>query len=251
MGPGSLADVSSLPVLLVEHEAQCPPGWVGEWLAEAGCRLDVRRPYRGDALPERLDGHGGMVVLGGSMGASSDHDHPWLGPVKRLVRQGAEDEIPVLGICLGHQLAAVALGGEVHLNPRGQQIGLLDIGWTVGAAHDRLSAAVSSARFALHWNSDVVTAAPVGSEVLAETPAGELQAARFAPTVWGVQWHPEVDAGIVAVWAEEDRDSVAERGLDVDAYVTALADARDELRASWQPLAARFAALTFEAAPTW
>jgi GMP synthase (glutamine-hydrolysing) len=243
--------VSSLPVLLVEHEAQCPPGWVGEWLAEAGCRLDVRRPYRGDALPERLDEHAGMVVLGGSMHAGSDHDHPWLGPVKQLVRGGADNAVPVLGICLGHQLAAVALGGVVQANPRGQQVGVLPVGWTSAAAQDPLMAAVCAARVALHWNSDVVTVAPAGSEVLAETTAGELQAARFAPTVWGVQWHPEVGERIVSVWAEEDRDSVAQRGLDVDEYVAAVAAAHDELRRGWQPLAARFAALARDAAPTW
>lgn len=243
--------MSSLPVLVVEHEAQCPPGWVGDWLAEAGCRLDVRRPYRGDALPEQLDEHGGMVVLGGSMDAYAHRDHPWLLQVRLLVRRAADEEVPVLGICLGHQLAAVALGGAVRRNPRGQQIGVLRVGWTPEAAEDPLMGAVASARSALHWNSDVVVVAPRGSTVLAETTAGELQAARFAPTVWGIQWHPEVDEAIVAAWAEEDRDLVAERGLDVQEYVAAVAAARQELRDAWQPLAARFAAMTREASPAW
>lgn len=243
--------MSSLPVLVVEHDAQCPPGWVGDWLAEAGCRLDVRRPYRGDALPEQLDEHGGMVVLGGSMDAYAHRDHPWLLQVRLLVRRAADEEVPVLGICLGHQLAAVALGGAVRRNPRGQQIGVLRVGWTPEAAEDPLMGAVASAGPALHWNSDVVVVAPRGSTVLAETTAGELQAARFAPTVWGIQWHPEVDEAIVAAWAEEDRDRVAERGLDVQEYVAAVAAARQELRDAWQPLAARFAAMTREASPAW
>jgi len=225
---------------------------VGEWLAGAGCPLDVRRPYRGDALPDGLEEHGGLVVLGGSMSACSDHDHPWLARVKRLVRDGADRDVPVLGVCLGHQLAAVALGGEAGVNPRGQQIGVLDIGWTPAAQRDPLVAPVSSAaRAALHWNSDVALVAPAGTEVLAETTAGELQAARFTSTVWGVQWHPEVDEDIVAAWAEEDRDAVAERGLDVDRYVGELVAARDELRRSWQPLADRFAEMTREAVRRW
>jgi GMP synthase (glutamine-hydrolysing) len=243
--------VTGAPVLLVEHEAQCPPGWVGEWLAAAGCPLDVRRPYRGDVLPEGLEEHGGLVVLGGSMSACSDHDHPWLGRVKRLIRDGADRGVPVLGICLGHQLAAAALGGEVGVNPRGQQIGLQGIGWTRAARRDPLTAPVSSARAALHWNQDLVHVAPPGTEVLAETAAGELQAARFAPTVWGVQWHPEADEEIVSVWAENDRDAVAERGLDVDRYVGELAAAREELRRSWQPLADRFATMTRETVRRW
>ena len=59
--------MSSAPLLVVEHESQCPPGWMGEWLADAGADLDVRRPYRGDPLPEDLSGHAGMLVL--------DHEH--------------------------------------------------------------------------------------------------------------------------------------------------------------------------------
>lgn len=242
---------SSVPVLVVEHETQCPPGWVGDWLMESGCLLDVRRPYRGESLPERLDEHAGMVVLGGSMDAYAHRRYPWLLQVRQLVRRAADQEVPVLGICLGHQLAAVALGGEVRVNPRGRQIGVLRVGWTPAASEDLLMGAVSSARVALHWNTDIVTVAPVGTEVLAETTAGELQAARFAPTVWGVQWHPEVGAHIAKAWADEDRDAAVERGMDVDEYAVAVAAAECELRASWQPLAARFAAVTMDAAPTW
>jgi GMP synthase (glutamine-hydrolysing) len=239
------------PLLLVEHEAMCPPGWVGEWLTDAGCTLDVRRPYAGDELPEDLARHGGMVVLGGSMDACSDARHPWLTQVKHLVRLAAEEHVPVLGICLGHQVAAVALGGAVEVNPRGQQIGVLDFGWSPDAAGDPLLGAVTSARAGVQWNNDIVSVPPTGTEVLARTPHGEIQAARFAPTVWGVQSHPEAGEEIVAGWAENDRDSAAERGVDVDEYLATVARARDELRTTWQPLAARFAALCRQRVPAW
>jgi GMP synthase (glutamine-hydrolysing) len=243
--------VTSLPVLVVEHEAMCPPGWVGEWLTEAGRDLDLRRPYSGDPLPEHLDDHRSMVVLGGSMDAYSDDRHPWLAQVKQLVRGAARERVPTLGICLGHQLAAVALGGAVQQNPRGQQIGVLEFGWTSSATADPLLGPVSDAGTAVQWNNDIVITAPVGTEILARTPAGELQAARFAPSVWGVQSHPEAGEEIVSSWAENDRDSAVERGIDVDEYVAKVAAARDELRASWQPLATRFAALDREVARGW
>ncbi len=77
--------MSTQPLLVVEHEAQCPPGWLGEWLADAGADLDVRRPYAGDELPGDLGSHSGMLVLGGEMGAYDDETYPWLTEVKRLV----------------------------------------------------------------------------------------------------------------------------------------------------------------------
>jgi GMP synthase (glutamine-hydrolysing) len=235
-------------VLVVEHEAQCPPAWMEEWLEAAGATVEVRRPYAGDALPERLDGHAGWVVLGGSMGAHDDAEHPWLTDVKRLVRVAADARVPTLGICLGHQLCAVALGGEVRRNPRGQQIGVLDVGWTDEAKEDPLFARLTDPARAVQWNDDLVLTPPPGAVTLAETPAGELQAARFAPTVWGVQWHPEAGAEVVRPWADSDRDRVRERGVDVEDYVASVASARDELRATWRGLADGFMALIREAA---
>jgi GMP synthase (glutamine-hydrolysing) len=67
-------EVASDPVLVVQHEDACPPAWLGEWLTAGGLTLDVRRPYAGEALPESMSAHSGLVVLGGSMGAY-DEDH--------------------------------------------------------------------------------------------------------------------------------------------------------------------------------
>lgn len=236
--------MSIQPLLVVEHEAQCPPGWLGEWLVAAGAELDVRRPYAGDQLPEDLAAHSGMLVLGGEMGAHDDATSPWLGDVKRLVRGAVTEEVPVLGVCLGLQLAAVALGGEVGANPRGQQIGVLEVGWSDAARDDRLVGTLAVREGpspAVQWNNDVVTRLPPGAVSLARTGRDELQAARLAPTVWGVQWHPEAGAEIIGPWAEHDRDDALERGVDLDAYVGEVAAARDELRAAWRPLADAFA----------
>ena len=145
----------------------------------------------------------------------------------------------MLGICLGHQLVAVALGGEVGAGPRGQQIGVLDVGWTAGRTTTGCSARSRRAADApaVQWNNDVVTRLPDGAVALARTPRGELQAARFAPAVWGVQWHPEAGEEIIRPWADHDRDDAVERGVDVDAYVADVAAARDRLRATWRVLA--------------
>lgn len=227
----------------------CPPGWVGEWLTDAGADVDVRQPYDGGDLPATLDDHDAMVVLGGSMGAYDDADHAWLTDVKELVRHAAARGVPTWGICLGHQLCAVALGGEVVRNPRGQQIGVIEVGWRPGAADDALFATVPRPTRAAQWNNDIVARLPDGALTLAATGHGELQAARFAPTVWGVQWHPEAGRDIVRVWADNDRDEAVERGVDVDEYVGQVTDAEPELRATWQPLADGFVARARTRAP--
>lgn len=241
--------MSTATLLVVEHEEDCPPGWMGEWLAGAGARLDVRRPYRGEPLPESLAGHDGLLVLGGSMGAQDDATHAWLTTVKHLVRVAVRDHVPTLGICLGHQLCAAALGGRVEPNPRGQQLGVLDVGWTAAADTDPLLGPVAVRRpsRAVQWNNDLVVEAPPGCVVLARTPSDEVQAARYAPTVWGVQWHPEADERIVRRWAEHDRDHAVERGVDLDHHLAQIAAAEQELRATWLRLAETFTQLTARA----
>jgi GMP synthase (glutamine-hydrolysing) len=222
-------------VLCVQHQDDCPPALVGEWLGEAGCVLDVRRPYAGDGLPDDLAGHDAFLVLGGSMGADDDGRHDWLAPTKALVRDAVTRGTPTLGICLGHQLVAVALGGEVARNPLGQQLGLLPIGWTDEAGHDPLARGLVGTGYGVHWNDDVVTRPPEGTAVLARTPAGELQVARFAPRVWGVQLHPEVDEVVIETWAADDRERHDE-GVLTD-VVRRVAAARSELESGWRPLA--------------
>lgn len=232
--------MTSKPVLVVQHEDECPPAWFGQWLEEAGLTLDVRRPYAsGDVaqLPTDLSGHGGLLVLGGHMGANDDDEVPWLTPVKELVREAARDRVPTLGICLGHQLVAVALGGVVTTNPNGPQRGALEQGW-MGTPDALLG---SQPARGVQWNNDVVVQLPAGAVLLAATPAGEPQAVRHADTVWGVQCHPEADVDVVAPWADEDRR--AGEGLAVDAAVAEVRAHTEEMHRSWRRVARTFAGL--------
>ncbi|MGO4257442.1 type 1 glutamine amidotransferase [Marmoricola sp. RAF53] len=226
--------MTSRPVLVVQHQDDCPPAWFGTWIEAAGVVLDLRRPYRGDVLPADLAGHAGLLVLGGSMNATDEQATPWLGPTKELVRAAVAGGVPVLGICLGHQIVADALGGGVAVNPAGTQRGLLAVDWSEAAAADPVFAA-RPARVA-HWNDDVVLAPPPAATVLATAPGGEVQALRFADRAWGIQSHPEVDEVVLATWAEED-------GVDVADFLAAFAAERDALLAAWRPVATAFARL--------
>jgi GMP synthase (glutamine-hydrolysing) len=227
-------------VLVVQHQDDCPPALVGRWLLEAGCVLDIRRPYAGGLpLPLELKDHEALLVLGGSMGANDDDQHPWLPSAKELVRVAAAERKPALGICLGHQLAAAALGGTVAANPQGRQFGVLPVGWTSRAAGDPVLGSMPER--VIHWNNDVVTELPRKAVVLAHAPDGTVQAARLAESVWGIQAHPEVDEDIVARWAADERDQIGPEL--VDRRLADMVAAGPQLERAWQPVAAAFAAL--------
>jgi GMP synthase (glutamine-hydrolysing) len=223
---------------VIEHETEDPVHLMGTWMGDA-VEVVACRPYDGEPLPESLEGYAGLVVMGGAMGANDDEKAAWLPGTRQLIRSAAGTGLPALCICLGHQLAAVAMGGEVLPNPRGRQFGLLPVGWAAAAADDPLFGAVADSPRALQWNDDIVTRLPEGAVRLATAPGGEVQAARYAETVWGVQWHPEVDEPLVRLWTADGGVDPAE----AEAQLQDLARSSDELERSWRPLAVRFTEL--------
>ena len=191
-------------VLVVQHEDECPVAMVEPWLAEVGLDCDVLAAHRGRAVPAHLVDHVGLVVLGGRMGAQDDAEHRWLAPTRALIATVAAGGMPFLGVCLGHQLAAVALGGQVARHARPTRA-LHPLGLTAQGRADELLGGLVGGPEVLHWNNDVVTRPPAGSTVLARTPDGAVQALRLGPVAWGVQFHPEVTAAVVRGWGT-DRD---------------------------------------------
>ena len=171
------------PILVVQHAAVCPPGRVGAWLTEAGCALDVIRPYAGESQPDDLSDHAGLVVLGGEMGAYDDHLAPWLPATRTLLAHAVQAQRPTLAICLGHQLLSVACGGRVARSAAGQQGGAVPVGLTPAADTDPLFRGVAAGAVATHWNNDLVTSLPPGAVEVARTPAG-VQAMRVGERVW-------------------------------------------------------------------
>lgn len=227
-------------VLVVQHEDVCPVGMVGVWLERAGVGCDVLEAQHGRALPAALGEHVGLVVMGGRMAATDDADHRWLVPTRALIVGTVCAGLPFLGICLGHQLAAVALGGEVTPNPHGPTVGLQPWCPTPEGRQDQLVGALTPDTPVLHHNHDVAVRLPRTAVPLATAPDGSVQAARFGPRAWGVQFHPEVTTSTVQGWVTGPDDAA---GLGAARQV---GDRQAELHRAWEPLARRFARIALE-----
>jgi GMP synthase-like glutamine amidotransferase len=230
-------------LLIIQPDASDPLGPLGDWLTEAGAKLDVRLlPGQGLPAETELGDYAGIVVLGGSMGAADDARHPWLADVRRLLAVAASKRVPTLGICLGAQLLAVALGGRVEVGADGPEVGphlvaKKDAAWT-----DPLFADLPLMQDVLQFHADAITRLPPGAELLASAPRYAHQAFRFNRCVYGVQFHIETTPAVVESWAAEDPESaeLARPGsLEHDALITVHADIEE----TWRPFAQRFVRL--------
>lgn len=231
-------------LLILQHQESCPIGLFGPWLRDAGMEPHVIPLHQGNAVPAMLGDHAGLVVLGGRMGAGDDAQVRWLPAVRALIATTVSAGQPFLGICLGHQLAAMALGGRVQRNPAGRARGLTVVHRTDAGRSDPLLSVIRDGASAVQWNDDIVTVLPPGAVHLATSPDGTVQAARFGPRAWGVQFHPEVDAQIFASWTADAEHRAGQAvGVDPESVIASIAAAAPVLAQDWSPLARAFAAL--------
>ena len=211
------------PVAVLRHGHSIPAGYLGDVLADAGLPvLDVPL-YSGAELPD-LDDVSAVVILGGKMGAYEEGTYPFLAAEKELVREAARREMPLLGVCLGGQLAADALGGRAFLAPA-PEVEVLTVSLTAEGEADPVARHLDGP--ALVWHQDTWET-PEGAIELART--GNYPAAFRMGSVLGIQPHPEASPEIVKAWAAESPEWLDDRGFDADALITATEEQRDASR---------------------
>lgn len=180
--------------------------------------------------------------MGGGIGAYSDALHPWLPDIKSLIAVAVVGRIPLLGVSLGHQLVAVALGGTVTLNPNGPCRGLLPLRVTDLARLDPLFRHLPDDAQVVHWNDDVVVDLPAGAVALAYAPDGGLSAVRYAATCWGVQGNPEATAEAIEAWALHPSVPGLSPDADLPGLLTTVRAAAERTSTTWRPLLDEFLA---------
>ncbi|MGV9313243.1 type 1 glutamine amidotransferase [Streptomyces sp. NPDC003691] len=230
-------------ILVIQHEDGTGPGLVGEELAAAGLDRHLVHPWAGDEVPGSLGGYAGLLVLGGAPNADDEAAAPWLPAVRTLVREAVDTSVPLLGICLGGQIMASALGGSVQVRPQGPEVGAVPLRRLPAADGDPVFGDVPDGAAAAQWHWDEIGALPPGAVPLLTGDDCPHQAFRIGPLAWGVQFHPEVLADAIADWAVSDGPAVARAGGDPDAAVTSVRAAEPQLRTVWSAAARSWAAV--------
>lgn len=203
--------MSAPTVLVVQHVACEGPGLLAEVLRAEGLALRRVRLFRGDRLPRRLGRLAGLVLLGGPMGVDELDRYPFLAREIRLVEEAVHARRPVLGVCLGSQLLAAALGAPVTPGP-GQELGWHPVTLSRAAACDPLWRGLPENFVAYHWHGDVFPL-PSGAVRLAWSAATDCQAFRQGASAYGFLFHLEATERMIRRMARAFRRALHQAGL--------------------------------------
>lgn len=192
----------SLRVHWLQHADFEDLGCIAPWLAARAAIVTRTRLHAGQSLPGIAD-FDWLIVMGGPMNIYEYDRYPWLRPEKQLIRQAIDSGRRVLGICLGAQLIADALGGIVTRNAQ-TEIGWFPVHMNAAAAGSRLFAGFPATFTAFHWHGDTFSIPP-GSRPLAASEACAHQAFDYGERVAAIQFHLEVTAANARVWFEHEQ----------------------------------------------
>ena len=161
-----------------------------------------------EALPA-AERFAGLIVTGSA--SSVTERAPWMLRIEQYLAEAVEREHPVLGICFGHQLLGQALGGLVEKNPRGREMGTIEL--RIVADDPLLDRRIAPA-LAHTTHLDSVTRLPAGAQLLASSALESHAALRFGERAWGVQFHPEFDELVMAEYIQTRAAQLVEEGRD-------------------------------------
>jgi len=175
-------------------------GRIANALDEHGIGVDYADLYTGSPAPVDPSAYNGLIFMGGPM--SVNDPLPYLAGELRHIEEAARRGQPVLGVCLGSQLIAKALGARVYRNPV-KEIGWFDVDFTAAAAQDAVFAGTGARELVFHWHGETFDL-PASAVHLASSEGCRNQAFRLGKHIYGLQFHLEVTPAMIADWCEED-----------------------------------------------
>ena len=208
---------ATLPALLERHGDF--PEWFQRGRGLAPQDIVIVRVDAGKTLPA-AQGVDAAVITGS--GAMVSERLEWSERTADWLHAAAQKGLPMLGVCYGHQLLAHAFGGHVDYNPRGREIGTVEVECLPVAANDPLLGVLPSRFSAQATHLQSVLRPPSDAVVLARSALDDCQAVRYAAHVWGVQFHPEFSASHMRGYLRERAERVDAEGLDARALASAV-----------------------------
>ncbi|MDE1570288.1 type 1 glutamine amidotransferase [Aquabacter sp. P-9] len=184
--------------LVLQHAASEHPGSLRDLMHADGFTWDAVELDEGETIPD-VSGYDALLVLGGPMDVWEEDLHPWLATEKRVIRDWVTAGRPFLGICLGHQLLAEAMGGEVGRMAE-PEVGVCQVALTAEGAASPLFAGFPQAFPTLQWHGAAVLKAPAEATVLAHNFHCAIQAMQIGRRAFGIQYHVELIDTTVSDW---------------------------------------------------
>ena len=229
-------------ILVLQHAVVEHPGIFRFFLARDNHTYDTVELDQGAALPA-LDSYDALWVMGGPMDVWQEAEHPWLKAEKALIKDAVQTRnMPFLGLCLGHQLLAEALGGHVGKS-NVPEVGVMDVSLTAAGTAATIFAKLPQRFGCLQWHSAEVITMPVGAICLAASAACAVQAMQWGAQAFSAQFHIEIEPDTVLNWAEIPEYAVAlgaggvERmGADAAVHMAVFNQMAEQLYTNWMAI---------------
>ncbi|HEY7875231.1 MAG TPA: type 1 glutamine amidotransferase [Actinomycetota bacterium] len=188
------------PVVVVQHEPSVPPGSITEVLARSNVPHRVVDAWQETDWPRATDASA-VVVMGGTMNVDELDAYPFLRQSRALMADAIENGVPTLGVCLGSQMMARVLGGDVYrTEPRNAFFSPIEID---AVGDDPLIAPFATGVEVLQFHEDTFTVPPGARPLARSERSGLHQAFRYGDSAYAIQFHFEVDDAIVRDWCRD------------------------------------------------